>query len=391
MGILGLHELAHYVMARYHHVEASLPYFLPVPPPVLFGTFGAFISIREPIPDRKALLDIGASGPITGFVASIPITIFGLYLSAHAPVLPLNNCGVTFLGANYSSLVYGLSLFWVILGQFVPIGYANLSPVALAGWVGLLVTAINLLPAGQLDGGHVYRALLGDRSRYVSWGATLLLFGLGIYTLYLGWFFFGIVVFFLGLRHPPPLNDITPLDGKRWVVGGACTAIILVAFVLIPVSLPTGTFALIQPGGNSLTPPPPGYGMAGNLSAKLTNKDFVSHGYYFSGNVTSVTSTVGNGSRPLNGSAFTNFVRNSTWIVYLPNGTPQTFALQSSFNFGAGQYVTVGAGTSIWVRLSYLNTAQGTVTITLKVNEVCSSSFSGPSNQVQSLTLPPIY
>ncbi|MGA7922777.1 MAG: site-2 protease family protein, partial [Thermoplasmata archaeon] len=279
LGILGLHELAHFITAKRHHVDASLPFFLPVPPPILFGTFGAFISIREPIPDRKTLLDIGASGPIAGFVVAIPVTLFGLFLSAHSPVIPLNNCGVTVLGLNYSSLAYGLSLFWVALSQFVPISYANLSPVALAGWVGLFVTAINLLPAGTLDGGHVFRALFGDRARYVSWGAVLLLFALGFYTLYLGWLLFGLLIFLLGLRHPPPLNDISPLDAKRWAVGGLAVVILISLFVVVPIAEPTGQFALTNVQSANLTPPS-GYAMAANVSADIANHDFVEHGYY---------------------------------------------------------------------------------------------------------------
>ncbi|MCI4354779.1 MAG: site-2 protease family protein, partial [Thermoplasmata archaeon] len=180
MLILGLHELAHFLTARHHHVDASLPYFIPVPPPfILFGTFGAFISLREPIPSKKALLDIGASGPLAGFAVSIPVTLYGMFLSAHAPVLSVANCGPTILGVSYGNFVIGESLFWFVLGKFVPVAFQSLHPVALAGWVGLLVTAINLLPAGQLDGGHVFRALFGERARYASYAAVVLLFAIG--------------------------------------------------------------------------------------------------------------------------------------------------------------------------------------------------------------------
>ncbi len=222
MTILGLHETAHYVVARWHHVEASLPYFIPVPPPFLFGTFGAFISIREPFPDKKVLFDVGAAGPLAGFAASIPIVLAGLYLSAHSPVIPLTYCGPSLLGVSYGNLLIGTPLVWGVFTLFFPPSLASLSPLALAGWVGILVTAINLLPAGQLDGGHVFRALLGDRSRYLSYGVVALLLGIGLFF-YTGWIIFAVLILFLGVRHPPPLNDQSPLDAKRYVVG-ACVA-----------------------------------------------------------------------------------------------------------------------------------------------------------------------
>ena len=152
MAILGLHELAHYAVARRRHLDASLPYFMPVPPPFILGTLGAFISIREPFPDKKALFDVGVAGPLAGFAASIPIAITGLYLSAHAPVTSVTYCGVTVLGTNYGSLLIGTPLFWQVFSLFLPATLVNLHPLALAGWVGILLTAINLLPAGQLDG-----------------------------------------------------------------------------------------------------------------------------------------------------------------------------------------------------------------------------------------------
>ena len=220
MAILGLHELAHFVLARHHHVEASLPYFIPVPPPfLLFGTFGAFISLREPIPTKKALLDIGAAGPLAGFVVAIPVTLGGLLLSAHSTAALDRELRTDDRRRQLRGPAVGPSLIWEALGLFVPASaFAHLHPLALAGWVGLLVTAINLLPAGQLDGGHVFRALFGDRARSsATWRCcSSLILGFR----YEGWFLFALLVFVLGVRHPPPLNDITPLDGKRWALGG---------------------------------------------------------------------------------------------------------------------------------------------------------------------------
>ncbi|MCI4344796.1 MAG: site-2 protease family protein, partial [Thermoplasmata archaeon] len=245
LAILGFHELAHFLVARHHHVEASLPYFLPVPPPyLLFGTFGAFISLREPIPSKKVLLDIGASGPLAGFAVAVPVLLVGLGLSAHGPQLSVANCGPTILGVNYGNLEFGIftSIFGYFLHLFVPFSISNLHPMAIAGWVGILVTAINLLPAGQLDGGHVFRALAGDRARYISWGAFVGLFALGFF--YQGWFIFAILIFFLGMRHPPPLNDISPLDTKRWGLGVLTAAILVTGFVIVPIAQPSGSFAL---------------------------------------------------------------------------------------------------------------------------------------------------
>ncbi|EQD47387.1 peptidase M50, partial [mine drainage metagenome] len=120
MTILGLHELAHFLVARHHRVDASLPYFLPLPPPVLFGTMGAFVNLREPIPDRKILFDIGISGPLVGFAATIPILLAGLYVSAHTVPLSITYCAPSFLGVNYGNLIVGLPLFIQALTYFFP-------------------------------------------------------------------------------------------------------------------------------------------------------------------------------------------------------------------------------------------------------------------------------
>src|SRR6266511_93564 len=197
--ILGSHEMGHYLVAKRYKVQASLPFFLPSLPPL--GTLGAFISLRDPIPNRRALLDIGVSGPLVGFAIAIPVTLAGLALSTASPSLPPSVAGEQI----QASLLFNfLSLFFPLPDSFV------MHPLAFAGWVGLFVTAINLLPAGQLDGGHVARALLGSRQLYLSWSAILILFGLSLF--YPGWFLFGFLIFILGVRHPPPLNDLTRLD-----------------------------------------------------------------------------------------------------------------------------------------------------------------------------------
>lgn len=229
--ILGSHEMGHYLVAKRYHVRASLPFFLPSLPPL--GTFGAFISMRDPIPNRRALLDIGASGPLVGFAIAIPVTIAGLALNAASPSVPAT---VTGEAINPSLLFNALSLFFPFPSSSLP------HPLAFAGWVGLFVTAINLLPAGQLDGGHVARALFGKNQFYLSWGAVLILFGMG--TFYPGWFFFGFLILLLGVRHPPPLNDLSQLDVRRKLIGIAAVGILLVTFVPQPFASVGGPQAL---------------------------------------------------------------------------------------------------------------------------------------------------
>lgn len=227
MTILGIHELAHYLTAKRHGVAASLPFFIPSIPPL--GTFGAFISIRDPIPNRKALVDIGISGPIAGLIVAIPVFLFGMVLTQQSPHYITGGTG-GLAGTMASMLSYALSQFFPISGNVI------MHPLAFAGWVGLFVTAINLLPAGQLDGGHVARGLLGDKSRYLSYITVGALFLLGI-TVYSGWLLFAVLIFFLGLRHPAPLNDISKLGGRRTVLGAIGIALLVVTFVPVPLSV----------------------------------------------------------------------------------------------------------------------------------------------------------
>ncbi len=221
--ILGSHEMGHYFVAKRYKVHASLPFFLPSLPPL--GTFGAFISMRDPIPNRRALLDIGVSGPLVGFAIAIPVTLAGLALSTGSPALNPATPGEVI---QPSILFSALSLFFPLPHTFA------LHPLAFAGWVGLFVTAINLLPAGQLDGGHVARALFGRNQFYLSWAAVIILFGMSILTSYPGWIIFGFLILMLGVRHPPPLNDLTRLDLPRKFVGIAAVAILFVTFVPQP-------------------------------------------------------------------------------------------------------------------------------------------------------------
>ena len=368
LAILGVHELAHFVLARHHHVEASLPFFIPVPPPfLLFGTFGAFISLREPIPTKKALLDIGASGPLAGFAVAVPVTIAGMFLSAHAPVLSVANCGPTFLGVGYGNLIVGTSIFWFVLTQFVPVAFLSLHPLALAGWVGLLVTAINLLPAGQLDGGHVFRALFGERTRWVSYGAVGLLVVLGFF--YPGWLLFAILIVLLGMRHPPPLNDITPLDRKRWVVGAVAVMVLVTGFVVIPISTPTGQFGIAN---GSTSASPTSMGMLDNTSITVVNHDLVAHGYLLRGTIESVTAAVNGTAVTLQGAALSAFLANSTWQIDLPNHNVTVFAHTGSFTVPAGEYSAVNGTESGSFAVVFKNPMQASVLASISVEELCS-------------------
>ncbi|MGA9839400.1 MAG: site-2 protease family protein [Thermoplasmata archaeon] len=379
MTILGLHELAHYALARHHHVEASLPYFIPVPPPFLFGTFGAFISIREPFPDKKVLFDIGAAGPLAGFAASIPIALAGLYLSAHSPVLPLTYCGPSIFGVSYGNLLIGTPLFWYGLSLFFPPSLVSLSPLALAGWVGLLVTAINLLPAGQLDGGHVFRALFGDRSRYLSYVVVVILLGIGLFF-YSGWIFFAILILFLGARHPPPLNDTTPLDAKRYLVGACVAAVLITGFVITPIATPPGDIGLSE---TAITYPsgPAGAAIAANLSVVVTNQDPVAHGFVFSTSVANASVTSGNNSTSyLVGAALAAWAANSTWVYHLPNGNSVTLT-GGSVSLPESDYVSIngtGAANSAVLVITFSNTGSAVqATIDWSTNEFCAPSTGG--------------
>ncbi len=382
MTILGLHELAHYLAARRYRVDASLPYFIPVPPPFLFGTLGAFVSIRQPFPDRKALFDIGVAGPIVGFLASVPIALVGLYLSAHAPALAASYCGPTILGQSYGNLEIGEPLFWGLFSLFFPAGSGNLHPLALAGWVGIFVTAINLLPAGQLDGGHVFRALFGNRARFVSYGVVILLFGLGLF--YTGWLFFAFLVLFLGFRHPPPLNDLSPLGGARYGVGALALLLLVAGFVVVPLAVPPGNVAF--QGASSAIPVtlPPGAAVAANLTVTLVNGDQFPHAYDLRASVTNVTVAGPNGTIGyLTGSALASWAANSTWRLFLPGGSvfvlsggsvslpnPDALTLNSTGNYRA------------LIQMSFSNSESARAAVlSLSVSQLCAPGGSGSTTQ----------
>jgi membrane-associated protease RseP (regulator of RpoE activity) len=208
IAILLSHEMGHYVMCRRYRIPATLPYFIPLPYLSPFGTMGAMIQMRGFMPNRKALFDVGAAGPIAGLIITLPAILIGARFSQIVPIETLNESAIT-LG---ESLAYKF-LIWLALGS-IPEGYdVLLHPMAYAGWVGLFVTSLNLLPIGQLDGGHVFYTLYGRRGfRFMP----LFLVAFGILTIvYYGWALLFLLLLFFGRRHPAPINDFTPLDRKR--------------------------------------------------------------------------------------------------------------------------------------------------------------------------------
>ena len=229
MGILLAHELGHYLTARKYGLNVTLPYFIPAPPlPFIIGTFGAFIKMRSPVRDRRMLLDVGAAGPLVGVAVSVPFLILGLQSSE---VKLVQGEGGMMLG---SSLLLSL-MSWLVVGP-IPTGYdIVIHPVGFAGWIGLLVTSLNLLPVGQLDGGHVAYALFGEKQNKISKYVFLALLALGIFG-WQGWLFWSLLLFIMGFRHPPPLHWWVSLDRKRKVIGWLTVIIFILTFIPVPFS-----------------------------------------------------------------------------------------------------------------------------------------------------------
>jgi membrane-associated protease RseP (regulator of RpoE activity) len=229
--ILGIHELGHYFTARFHKIRSTLPYFIPVP--FFLGTFGAFIQMRSPIPNRKALFDVSIAGPIAGFIATLPLLFWGL---AHSEVVPLSDktglLNPNALNPKYSILLALISK--LALGSELTAKSAlDLHPIAVAGFLGLIVTALNLMPVGQLDGGHIVHAMFGQRTAVVIGQiARLLLLILSfVRQEFLLW---AILLLFIPLIDEPALNDVTELDNKRDVLGLLAIALLLLIVLPLP-------------------------------------------------------------------------------------------------------------------------------------------------------------
>jgi membrane-associated protease RseP (regulator of RpoE activity) len=237
MMILFAHEMGHYLTSRYHNVDASFPYFIPAPPSLfIIGTFGAFIRMREPARTRRVMFDIGAAGPWAGVLLAIPAVIIGLYLS---DVTPLDkSSGGLELG---NSLLF-LGLSHLVLGVDPSTVNVNLNPIAFAGWLGLFVTTLNLLPVGQLDGGHVVYALFPRRHRTISVLfviscvlMVLVPLALGL-SFWGGWLLWAVLSVALGLGHPSTVDRDTPLNPRRAFAAWATVALFIVTFSPVPLS-----------------------------------------------------------------------------------------------------------------------------------------------------------
>jgi membrane-associated protease RseP (regulator of RpoE activity) len=228
--ILLVHEFSHYFMSRKHHVSATLPYFIPAPS--IIGTFGAIIKMKPPIPDRRALIDIGASGPIGGFVIAVIASIVGLNLSDVIPVEEVQQM--------QEGMALGSSLLFSFLTKITlnvdPDKYEIiLHPVAFAGWIGLLVTALNLLPIGQLDGGHITYALFGERHAMISRITIPALVIMGLLS-WMGWLIWAGLMIIIGYRHPPVVYPMIELDKGRRLIGWASLVIFILTFTPVPIS-----------------------------------------------------------------------------------------------------------------------------------------------------------
>jgi membrane-associated protease RseP (regulator of RpoE activity) len=228
LGILGTHEFGHYFTARSYGASVSLPYFIPAPPPLPFGTLGAVIVMRSPARDRNSLFDIAVAGPLAGLIVAVPALLLGLSWSRVGPIPP----DATSFG---DSLLMRL-LTYLVFGR-IPEGMdVFIHPVALAGWVGLFVTALNLFPVGQLDGGRIAYALFGAWHRQVSIATFFGLLALGAVFRSVNWIVFaGLVVVLIGFHHAPPLDDVTPLSPRRYAVGVFCLILLVLLIPPVPI------------------------------------------------------------------------------------------------------------------------------------------------------------
>ena len=240
MAILGMHELGHYFTARFYKIKATLPYFIPVP--FAFGTFGAFIQMRSPVPNRKVLFDVGIAGPLMGFLVTLPVLLWGLSQS-HLAQLPDDPTMLSLDAFSpQSSMLMALLCKMVFWGQLTPESAIHLAPIAIAGWLGLVITALNLMPVGQLDGGHIVHAMFGQRTGAIIGQITRLLVLLlsFIQRPLLLW---AIILLFMPTVDEPALNDVSELDNGRDLLGLLALGLLLLIVLPVPNSLAGYLFA----------------------------------------------------------------------------------------------------------------------------------------------------
>ncbi len=236
LAILVVHELGHYTLGRRHGMSITLPYFIPVPPPFLVGTLGAFIRLRGPVRDRRALFDMAVAGPLAGLVLAIPLYALGLRLSTVVRLPGEAVEGGTFL--QFGDAILPKLIEWLVLGPLPP-GYdVLLHPVGVAAWFGFFVTVLNLVPVGQLDGGHLVYALFGRWHSLISKLAVGALLGLGVVVGSPTWLIWpALIVALMGFKHGPPMDDVTPLDLKRRALGLFALALVVVLLPPVPLAV----------------------------------------------------------------------------------------------------------------------------------------------------------
>lgn len=255
--ILGSHEMGHYFYGRKYGILITPPYFIPVPPPFIAGTMGAFIKIKSQITSKKALFDIGVAGPIAGIIAAVPVLIIGIKLSQIVPVEDIGDINVIHLG---DSMIF--SFFVEMIHGNIKDGYdLFLHPAAFAGWIGLFVTALNLIPSGQLDGGHIVYSLFNKKIHSVVSKISvlaLIVLGLGtepvvnlfssysinfnipdylLFSGWAGWLIWAFLLVFMGTKHPPTIYEETDIGTKRKVIAVITLLIFIGSFMPVPFSL----------------------------------------------------------------------------------------------------------------------------------------------------------
>ena len=234
MLILGAHEMGHYFAARYHKVPVTLPYFIPLPIPFSFGTMGAVIRLKGPVTNRRSLLDVGAAGPWAGMLFAVPLLLYGLATSEVGPLPP---GGYTMEG---NSILYA-AMKMMVFGRFLPADGLDvqLNQMAWAAWVGLLVTSLNLIPLGQLDGGHVASVLFGEKAKQLFWPVIISMVALVALTQTTTWVLWIFILFFLGRTYAQPLDQVTELDPRRRLIAIVTLALFVLVFVPVPLQFVT--------------------------------------------------------------------------------------------------------------------------------------------------------
>ncbi|MBO0351218.1 site-2 protease family protein [Phormidium pseudopriestleyi FRX01] len=231
MLILGIHESGHYLAAVFYKIKTTLPYFIPIP--LLLGTFGAFIKIQSPIPNRKVLFDVSIAGPLAGFVVTLPLLWWGLVNSTIVPIP--ENAGMFQITAldPKSSLILTLLSKLALGSQLTLTSAINLHPVAVAGYIGLIATALNLIPVGQLDGGHIIHAMFGQVKATRIGQITRIAF-LGLAWVQKGWIIWALLLFLMPIVDSPALNDVSELDTRRDILGFVAIALFLAIVLPAP-------------------------------------------------------------------------------------------------------------------------------------------------------------